>query len=99
MSVEDRKTLKIVESKISKADGHYQMSLLWRQDPPQLPFNRPAAEARLRGPIGRFLRETKYRAVIDDYICKGHARRLTKEGPRLGHPVVHCTCPTILPHF
>ena len=47
MSVEDHKATKVIENTISKADGYYQIGLLWKQEDPSLPFNRIAAEARL----------------------------------------------------
>ena len=48
-----------------------------------LPYNRTLAEARLQHLKRRFLRdpelEVKYRAVIEDCVTKGYARKLTKE--------------------
>jgi len=70
MSVEDHKVMKIIENTISKVDGHYQIGLLWKQEDPNLPFNRVAAEARLHHLKRRFSRdsdlEAKYRAVIEE---------------------------------
>ena len=81
--MEDHKAMKIVDDTISKVDGHYQIGLLWKQEVPSLPFNRAAAEARLQHLKRRFSRdpdlEAKYRAVIDDYVIKGCARKLTPE--------------------
>lgn len=83
MSVEDRYAERVINSTISKSNDHYCMGLLWRRDPPDLPFNRAMAEIRLRH-LGRRLEKDevlheKYRSVIDGYIAKGHARKLTKE--------------------
>lgn len=55
LSVEDRRVLKLIENSISLLDGHYQMGLLWRDDNPVLPYNRPLAEARLQYLKKRFL--------------------------------------------
>lgn len=59
------------------------MGLLWKHDPPVLPFNRPMAEIRL-GHLKRCLQRDKglherYRSVANGYIAKDHARKLTKE--------------------
>ena len=83
MSVEDQKATKIIENTISKIDGHYQIGLLWKQEDPSLPFNRIAAEARLHHLKRRFSHdpdlEAKYRAVIEECVNKGYARKLTPE--------------------
>ena len=72
LSVEDRSALKLIDSSISLLDGHYQMGLLWRDDNPVLPHNRPLAEARLQYLKKRFRRdpelEVKYRDVIQECV-------------------------------
>ena len=59
------------------------MGLLWRDDNPVLPYNRPLAEARLQYLKRRFRRdpelEVKYRDVIQDCVDKGYARKLNKQ--------------------
>lgn len=59
------------------------MGVLWKHDPPVLPFNRPMAEIRLRHLKRRLERDKdlheRYRSVVDGYIAKGHASKLTKE--------------------
>ena len=83
MSVEDRRALKQIDDSICKVHGHYQMALLWKDDNPALPYNRALAKARLQHLKRRFQRdpnlETKYRAVIDECVAKGYARKLAKE--------------------
>ena len=83
MSIEDRKAMKIIETTMSKVDDHYQMGLLWKMDDPSLPFNRAAADVTLQHLKKRFSRdsnlESKYRAVINEYVDKGYARKLTPE--------------------
>ncbi|XP_068749478.1 uncharacterized protein [Montipora capricornis] len=83
LSVEDRRALKLIDNSISLLDGHYQMGLLWRDDNPVLPYNRPLAEARLQYLKRRFRRdpemEVKYRDVIQDCVDKGYARKLNKQ--------------------
>ena len=59
------------------------MGLLWKEDNPCVPFNRPLAEARLNHIKKRLLRDpqlkAKYRATIDDYVDRGYARKLSQE--------------------
>lgn len=83
LSVEDQRAMNLISNSICKHDGHYEMGLLWKSDNPVLPYNRTLAEARLQHLKRRFLRdpelEVKYRAVIEDCVTKGYARKLTKE--------------------
>ena len=48
LPVEDRRALKLIDNSITLREGHYQMGLLWRDDNPVPPYNRPQAEARLQ---------------------------------------------------
>lgn len=85
LSMEDKRALQIIQETTQIEDGHYQVGLLWREDDPCLPSNRPMAEARLESTRRRLARPgneelaQKYRAVMSDYIKKGYARRLTPE--------------------
>ena len=83
MSVEDRHAERIINSTISKANDHYCMGLLWKSDQPNLPFNCSMAEIRLRHLKQRLERDKdlhkKCCSVIDGYVAKGHARKLTRE--------------------
>ena len=83
MSVEDQRALKRINDSVCKRDGHYQMDLLWKDDNPVLPYNRVLAETRLQHLQKRFGRdqelELKYRAVIEDCVAKGYARKLAKD--------------------
>jgi hypothetical protein len=42
-SMEDRKALKIIGSTLTMIDGHYQVALPWRYNPPYLPNNKIVA--------------------------------------------------------
>ncbi|XP_020616752.1 uncharacterized protein LOC110054737 [Orbicella faveolata] len=48
MSVEDERTLRIMEESSKEVSGHYQIVLPWRQQPPYLPNNRILAGHRLQ---------------------------------------------------
>ena len=83
MSVEDKCAEQIIHSTISKANNHYCMDLLWKNDQPSLPFNRAMAKIRLHHLKQRLERDKdlheKYSSAISSYVTKGHARKLTKE--------------------
>ena len=70
MSVEDKRAMAIVDETLCKVDNHYKMGLLWKELHPQLPCNRPLAEARL-GHLKNRLRQVQ-----------GGNERLRKEGIR-----------------
>ncbi|XP_048587898.1 uncharacterized protein LOC125571976 [Nematostella vectensis] len=98
LSREDRKAIDKLEKTITKRDGHYETGLLWRDDDVTLPNNRNEADKRLNSLKRKFSREPgleeKYRAAMEKYITKGHARKLSPEeaqetGPRTWY----------LPHF
>lgn len=59
------------------------MGRLWKHDPPDLPFNCSMAQTRLHHLKQCLQRDQdlhgKYCLVVDGYIAKGHARKLTKE--------------------
>ena len=99
LSREDMRAVDILErtTKLT-ADDHYETGLLWRRDDVQLPNNRREAEIRLQSLRRKFHTDSslqeKYRATMEDYKAKGHARKLSdeeasKSGPRTWY----------LPHF
>ena len=57
----------------------------WRESVPKLPNNRVLAERRLQLLKKRFLRDSKlfekYKATIQDYMIKGHAKRVPEDEP------------------
>ena len=86
MSVEDIRAQGIIkETTRLTPDGHYEVGLLWRDDNPALPNNRPMAEKRagsLRQRLtkpGNEVLAAKYREVMEGYIEKGYTRKLTEE--------------------
>ena len=59
------------------------MGLRWKRCHPRFPNNQPVAEMRLRH-LRRLLErdpvlKKKYLAIIDDYVERGYARKLTPE--------------------
>ncbi len=47
MSVEDKRALQIMEDTVELVEGHYQVGLPWRHQPPRLKNNRQMAQKRL----------------------------------------------------
>ncbi|KAK3700060.1 hypothetical protein QZH41_004360 [Actinostola sp. cb2023] len=101
-SVEDKKALEVMERTLKKVNGHYQVALPWRDNPPFLPNNRGMAERRRQLLKKRLLKDEnlfdKYKTTMRDYIDKGHAVKVPKEELNLTdrpiwylphHPVVH----------
>lgn len=83
-SVEDARALDILENTTRLTEqGGYEVGLLWRNDDVRLPNNRKQAEQRLEQLKKRFKRDEnfaeKYKMVMDDYIKKGYAKKLSKE--------------------
>ena len=74
---------KVIEHTFGKVDDHYQMGLLWKHGDTRLPDNLSVAEIRLRHLRRRLERDQdlkgKYLAIIDDYVEKGYACKLTPE--------------------
>ena len=77
---EDRRALAILESSARLVDGHYQLALPWRCRPPSLMNNRCVALHRLHFLEKRFQKDPslmeKYCKTVNDYIAKGHARKV-----------------------
>ena len=101
-SVEDKRALEVMERTLKMVDGHYQVALPWRYDPPYLPNNRVVAEQTGLLLKKRLLRDEampeKYKATMTDYIEKGHAEMIPEEELELNdrpvwylphHPVTH----------
>ena len=82
-SVEDNKALRVMEDSVKLVDGHFQVALPWRKDPPDIPNNKIMAERRLRFLRNRLMKDTelfkRYTEAIQDYIAKAHAEKVPKE--------------------
>ena len=82
LSVEDRRALAILESSTVKEEGHFKTALLWKREP-ALPNNRAMAVSRLHSTERKLKRilelAEKYQNVINDYVTKGYAQRMSQE--------------------
>ena len=82
-SIEDRKALKMMGDSLKRVDGHYQVALPWRHNPPCLPNNKETAAQRARTLRKRLLRDQclleKYATTMNDYLEKGYAEKIPEE--------------------
>ena len=97
MSNEGKKAEKMMEGSTRVVNGHYEISMLWKVDNPQLPNNRDVALKRYQHLKTRLKRDEdlnkKYQSKIEEYVEKGYASKLRPEE-------INKTSPTIwyLPH-
>lgn len=89
LSVEDKQALAILESNTVKEEGHYKTALLWKCEP-VLPNNYAMAVSRLHSTEKKLKKNQelaeKYKNVINDYVTKGHAQRMTQEEAKVITP-------------
>ena len=87
-SREDKKALETLEKTVKSIDDRYEVGMLWREDDVEFPDNRKMAEKRLRSTERRLERDDvlaeKYCSIIDGYVSKGYARKLSPE--EVSHP-------------
>ena len=83
MSANDKKALKIFEESAKLYDGHYVLTIPWKNPQPCLPNNRSVAESRLTYLRRKLSRNrdlhTKYAEFIEDLQVKGYARTVPVE--------------------
>ncbi|CAC5361143.1 unnamed protein product [Mytilus coruscus] len=81
LSIENKEAMKMMESSITQADGHYKLGLPWRDRETTLPDNMVLAHARLQQ-LKRKLSSNEtlhkmYTTTVNDYIEKGYAKEVT----------------------
>ena len=83
MSQNDRQALLIMEKTAKLSNGHYEIALPWKNDPPLLINNKSQARQRLHLLKKRLQKDlalhTKYRDFMEDLINKRYARKVNKE--------------------
>ncbi|PFX13712.1 hypothetical protein AWC38_SpisGene22184 [Stylophora pistillata] len=82
-SREDKRALETLERIVKHVSDGYEARMLWNEQDVKFPDNRLMAEKRLDS-TGRKLKRDekfakKYCAIIDDYVVKGYARKLTPD--------------------
>ena len=83
VSIENRHEERILNKTTTLQNGHYQIGLPFKHNPPQLPDNLHTAEMRLKSLKSRMERNPdfrrKYTSVMEKYQAEGAARELTDE--------------------
>ena len=81
MSPNDKRALNIMEDSVRLVNGHYEISLPWKNYPPHLSNNVSQARQRLRSLKSRFQRDPslleKYNKFMDDLFLNDYARKVT----------------------
>ncbi|XP_072178274.1 uncharacterized protein [Diadema setosum] len=91
MSVNDRRALDVWDESIQKEDGHYQLSIPFKERPPKLADNMSVAERRLQS-LGRRLRRDedlhrRYTKAMTDLVEEGYAEKVAEENAGSCDPV------------
>ncbi|XP_072171694.1 uncharacterized protein [Diadema setosum] len=91
MSVNDRRALDVWDESIQKEDGHYQLSIPFKERPPKLADNMSVAERRLQS-LGRRLRRDedlhrRYIKAMTDLVEEGYAEKVAEENAGSCDPV------------
>ena len=80
-SIEDLKAQERLETDTRFVDGHYEVPMLWKNQDVCMPDSKGLAEKRFKSLCKRLsFNETlkdKYISVVNSYITKGHARKLS----------------------
>ena len=81
MSQNDRRALEVMESTVKLSNGHYEIGLPWKNNPPCLENNKSQAESRLQ-PLKRCLQRDeilrkKYKDFMDNLLSKNYAEKVT----------------------
>ncbi|XP_067628473.1 uncharacterized protein [Eurosta solidaginis] len=79
----DVRARSLLASTTRHVDGHYETGLLWKTDDVHLPESYSAAYKRLVGIERRMQKDpdfaNAYKDIMDSYVTKGYARRLTPD--------------------
>ncbi|XP_028408647.1 uncharacterized protein LOC114531199 [Dendronephthya gigantea] len=82
-SVEDVKVQAVIEESAILVDGHYQVKLPFRQEPPNLPESHPLAERRLMSLKRKFEKDpefgVKYTKVLENYESEGSSKPVSDD--------------------
>ena len=82
-SLDDKRALQTLQETVKHVGDRYQVGLLWKTPDIEFPDNRIMAERRLCSTEKVLKRDNalaeKYKEIIDGYVAKGHARKLTPD--------------------
>ena len=79
MSANDKHAMRLMSDSIKLENGHYQLALLWKNDPPCFENNRSVVEHRLKLLKRRLSREpelkSEYKDCMEDLMKRGYATK------------------------
>ena len=82
LSIEDQRVLDVLQSSTVKERSHYKTQLLWKGEP-IVPNNSAIAVSRLHSTERKLKKDPelaeKKKKVINDYVNRGHAKKMTHE--------------------
>ena len=82
-SVENKKARQIMEESLKLEEGHFQLALPWRRQPPNFPNYKSMVQRRLQLLKKRLLKDEefyeKYGKTMQEYIDQGHAEKVPVE--------------------
>ena len=83
LPLQEQKALQTLENTVQFVDNHYSAGLLRKENKPTLPYNKSLALARFHSLDKKFKQHPefgeKYKNIVNDYISKGHAVKLSPE--------------------
>ena len=86
LSIEAQRALAVLQSSTVKEQGHYKTPLLWKGEP-IMQNSRAMAVSRLHSTERKFKKDpeltVKYEKVINDYVNRGHPKKMTHEEAKL----------------
>ncbi|XP_043201117.1 uncharacterized protein LOC122369981 [Amphibalanus amphitrite] len=89
-SPQDVRAVKIMEDTTRRLDNRYETGLLWMSDDVCLPDNKMMAANRLYSLEKTLMRQSEkaeaYKKVVEGYVERGFARKLTPEEDQEAHP-------------
>ena len=75
--IEDKRATEILNKTVKKVGNHNSVGLLWKEENPQLPYNRDMVLQRLQGMKKRFTADPqlfeKYRYKMQEHVDCGYA--------------------------
>lgn len=82
MSRDDKRAMTMMEDTVQLSDGHYELSIPFKQRPVTLPNNRSLAEARLQSLSRKLGKDANFREKycrnMDDLVVKGYASKVER---------------------
>ena len=93
MTKEERKAVKILETTTTRSGNRYEVGFLWKENNAILNYNKGMALHRLHLTERKFTTNNelamKYKGIVNEYISKGNARKLSQEEANRTSPITN----------